>query len=184
MRLNCVSGTPNTGERSARDEPTEVVCRDDAERGPPTSPCVRQNRRVPACPTIETERLILRPFAEADLAAYTRVLRHPAVRESLRLPNTIDEFQAWEQMAAFAGQWVLRGTGQWALEEKSTGAFVGRAGTHAPHREDWPGVEVGWTLHPDHWGKGYATEAGRGQRQLGLQRRRRPHGAPLDDPHL
>ena len=161
MRLNCVSGTPNTGERSARDERTEVVCRNDAERGPPTNPRVRQNRRVPACPTIETERLILRPFTEADLAAYTRVLQHPAVRESLRLPDTIGEFQAWEQMAAFTGQWVLRGTGQWALEEKSTGAFVGRAGTHAPHREDWPGVEVGWTLHPDHWGKGYATEAGR-----------------------
>ena len=22
------------------------------------------------------------------------------------------------------------------------------------------GVEVGWTLHPDHWGRGFATEAG------------------------
>jgi RimJ/RimL family protein N-acetyltransferase len=29
-----------------------------------------------------------------------------------------------------------------------------------PERSDWPGIEVGWTLHPDHWGKGYATEAG------------------------
>ncbi len=27
-------------------------------------------------------------------------------------------------------------------------------------REDWPGIEIGWALHPDHWGKGYATEAG------------------------
>ena len=26
--------------------------------------------------------------------------------------------------------------------------------------EDWPGVEVGWALHPDKWGLGYATEAG------------------------
>ena len=32
-------------------------------------------------------------------------------------------------------------------------------GLHRPERPDWPGVEVGWTLHPEHWGKGYATEA-------------------------
>jgi RimJ/RimL family protein N-acetyltransferase len=42
-----------------------------------------------------------------------------------------------------------------------TGTLVARAGTHHPLRDDWPGVECGWTLHPDHWGKGYATEAGR-----------------------
>ena len=63
-------------------------------------------------------------------------------------------------MAQRLGQWELRGTGQWALEEKASGAFVGRAGTHWPERDDWPGIEIGWALHPDHWGKGYATEAG------------------------
>ena len=31
---------------------------------------------------------------------------------------------------------------------------------HRPERHDWPGVEVGWALHPDYWGRGYATEAG------------------------
>jgi RimJ/RimL family protein N-acetyltransferase len=64
-------------------------------------------------------------------------------------------------MAAWLGQWELRGTGQWAVEEKVSGVFVGRAGLHYPAREDWPGVEIGWTLHPDYWGRGYATEAGR-----------------------
>ena len=61
-------------------------------------------------------------------------------------------------MGAFTGQWVLRGTGEFALDGKGG---HGRAGTHGPHRDDWPGVEVDWTLHPDHWGKGHATEAGR-----------------------
>ncbi len=64
-------------------------------------------------------------------------------------------------MAAWLGQWELRGTGHWAVEERVTGAFVGRAGLHYPARQDWPGVEVGWTLHPHYWGYGYATEAGR-----------------------
>jgi RimJ/RimL family protein N-acetyltransferase len=63
-------------------------------------------------------------------------------------------------MASWLGQGGLRGSGQWALEDKRSGGFIGRAGLHYPERSDWPGIEVGWTLHPDYWGKGYATEAG------------------------
>jgi RimJ/RimL family protein N-acetyltransferase len=101
----------------------------------------------------------LRPFTESDLDDYTAMLQADGVRTALHLPDYVDHWDAWSQMAAWLGQWELRGTGQWALEDKATGAFVGRAGLHNPERADWPGVEVGWVLHPDHWGKGYATEA-------------------------
>ena len=111
-------------------------------------------------PTLQTARLVLRPFEERDLDAYTAVLAAGPVRRSLHLPDDVGREEAWRQMAMWRGQWELRGTGQWALEERSTGAFVGRAGTHRPERADWPGVEVGWALHPDHWGRGFATEAG------------------------
>lgn len=113
------------------------------------------------CPTLETDRLLLRPLREHDLDAYTAMMQTPEVRASLHLPEGYGREEAWQQMAAFAGQWVLRNHGQWALEEKSTGTFVGRAGPHRPEREDWPGIEIGWSLHPEHWGRGYATEAGR-----------------------
>jgi RimJ/RimL family protein N-acetyltransferase len=111
------------------------------------------------CPRIETRRLVLRPFTESDLDDYTAMLQADRVRTALRLSNDVGRWDAWSQMAAWLGQWELRRTGQWALEEKATGAFVGRAGLHHPERPDWPGVEVGWVLHPDHWGRGYATEA-------------------------
>ena len=114
-----------------------------------------------ACPTVFTERLVLRPFTEADVEPYTAVLQTPEVRASLHLPDDIGPIDAWQQMAGWLGQWELRGTGQWAVVERQSGAFVGRAGLHWPPRPDWPGVEIGWTLHPDHWGRGYATEAGR-----------------------
>ena len=113
-----------------------------------------------ACPTLETENLILRPFKDEDVDDYFGVLDSPEVRRWLHLPESLDRSDAWQQMAGFLGQWELRGTGNWALEEKKSGQFVGRAGLHRPERHDWPGVEVGWTLHPDYWGRGYATEAG------------------------
>jgi RimJ/RimL family protein N-acetyltransferase len=112
------------------------------------------------CPTIETERLIMRPFGESDLAAYTAMLQTPEVRSWLLLPDDVGREYAWDSMARWQGQWALRNTGQWALEERATGALVGRAGSHWPEREEWPGIEIGWTLDPAHWGKGYASEAG------------------------
>jgi RimJ/RimL family protein N-acetyltransferase len=57
------------------------------------------------------------------------------------------------------GHWQLRGYGLFALEEKATGALVGRAGFFEP--EGWPGFELGWMLRRASWGQGYATEAAR-----------------------
>src|SRR6266404_249205 len=101
----------------------------------------------------------MRPFREDDLDAFTAVLQAPEVSASLHAPGVTRD-QAWLGMAQQLGQWELRGHGQWALEEKASGALVGRAGMHFPERADWPGIEIGWALHPDHWGKGFATEAG------------------------
>jgi RimJ/RimL family protein N-acetyltransferase len=41
--------------------------------------------------------------------------------------------------------------------EKASGRWIGRVGPWQPY--GWPGPEVGWGLHPDAWGKGYALEA-------------------------
>jgi len=114
-----------------------------------------------ACPTLTTERLVLRPLEESDLDAYTDMLLEPAVRRSLRLPRTYSRSDAWRGIAQWRGQWELRGSGQWAVTDRSTGEFVGRAGLHRPEVADWPGLEVGWALRSVHWGKGYATEAAR-----------------------
>ena len=113
------------------------------------------------CPTLFTERLLLRPFVETDTEPYTELLQTPEVRASLHLPDDIGPADAWRQIAMWLGMWELRGTGQWAVVERSSGQFVGRAGLHWPPLPDWPGVEVGWALHPRSWGNGYATEAGR-----------------------
>ena len=122
-----------------------------------------------ACPTLETENLILRPFKDKDVDDYFGVLDSPEVRRWLHIPESLDRSDAWQQMAWFLGQWELRGTGHWALEEKNSGQFVGRAGLHRPERHDWPGVEVGWLLHPDYWGRGYATEAGAAAVRYGFE---------------
>ncbi len=112
-----------------------------------------------ACPTLTTERLILRPFEESDLDAYTAIVTSPEVRAALHLPDGFSRADAWTGMAKWLGQSELRGTGQWAVVDKSSGTLLGRAGLNLPERPDWPGIEVGWTMDPKQWRHGYANEA-------------------------
>jgi len=107
-------------------------------------------------PVLETERLRLRGWQPDDLALFTRMYADPSVVRFLGEGKTMDAGQTWRSCAALIGHWALRGYGQWIAEEKATGMAMGRIGLY--HPVDWPGLEVGWTLAPEHWGKGYATE--------------------------
>jgi RimJ/RimL family protein N-acetyltransferase len=110
-------------------------------------------------PILETERLRMRAFRDADLDAYAAMCADPEVMRYLGTGVTLDRSESWRSMAGFLGHWALRGYGMWALEEKATGTLVGRSGFLNP--EGWPGFELGWTLGRPFWGKGFASEAAR-----------------------
>jgi RimJ/RimL family protein N-acetyltransferase len=105
-------------------------------------------------PSLTTDRLLLRPFRHEDFDAYAAMNADPQVMQY------IDEVQdrpaAFRSLAANIGHWHLRGYGPWAVEERATGRFIGRAGLL--RWEPWSEVEVGYALIPSAWGKGYATE--------------------------
>lgn len=105
--------------------------------------------------TIETARLALRPFREDDIDAYAALCADPEVMRFVgRGPLSRED--AWRQMAMLVGHWQLRGYGMWAVEERASGALIGRIGCHFP--EGWPDIEVSWVLARRHWGKGYGLE--------------------------
>jgi RimJ/RimL family protein N-acetyltransferase len=112
-------------------------------------------------PRVETERLLLREWRADDLGAYAGMYADPEVTRFLGGP--VDRAEAWRRMAAMAGHWLLNGYGNWVLERREDGRMIGRAGLWQP--EGWPGLEVGWLLARDAWGRGYATEAGRASRE-------------------
>lgn len=106
---------------------------------------------------IETERLTLRRFAEADRAAVARWNAHPEFTRHLAGIQTRSQsdaaFDRWHD------HWRERGFGPLAVEWRETGELIGRAG--AQYHRSWPAdPEVGWALDPAWWGRGIATEAG------------------------
>ena len=91
-------------------------------------------------PTVETERLLLRGFRADDFPAYARLVADPVVTQHLGDGRPLVGYDAWRQLAMFAGHWTLRGFGVWAVEERASGAFIGRIGCFEP--EGWPGFEI------------------------------------------
>ncbi|WP_454718138.1 GNAT family N-acetyltransferase [Caulobacter segnis] len=106
-------------------------------------------------PTLETERLILRPPADVDLDPWVTLM---ADAQAARFIGGVQpRALVWRGMASMAGSWALHGFGMFSVIEKASGDWIGRIGPWRP--DGWPGDEVGWGLLPSAQGKGYAVEA-------------------------
>ena len=115
----------------------------------------------PNWPGIETERLILRQWRASDIAPNTAMLSDPGTARYITADGKpiTEAMNGWRNAAIMSGHWVLNGFGMFAVEEKSSGKYVGRVGPWFP--PSWPGFEVGWGIAKEFRGKGYALEAAR-----------------------
>ena len=130
-------------------------------------------------PLLETDRLLLREWRDSDFEVYAAMCADPEVMRYLG-GKTFNRMEAWRHMAFLIGHWDLLGYGQWAVEEKESGKFIGRLGFLNP--ADWPGFEIGWTLARNVWGKGFATEAARRALQFGFNELDKDHVISLIHP--
>ncbi|KLL09983.1 GNAT family N-acetyltransferase [Protofrankia coriariae] len=106
-------------------------------------------------PTVVTDRLILRCWRPADIDPYAAM---NADEETMRYLNGPFDRAGTERLVThLAGMWVLLGYGMWAVEDKATGEFLGRAGLY--YADGWPGVEVAVSIRRDRWRQGLGTEA-------------------------
>ena len=104
---------------------------------------------------IETTRLILRPWRDADREPFWAMANDPRVMEYLPPLTRIECDASVDRMMAVQ---AAHGHVFWALERKTEGDFIGFCGIlppRAPIREH----EIGWRLAHHAWGQGYAREA-------------------------
>ena len=106
-------------------------------------------------PTIETDRLILRPPSPDDFEAWATFYEDADALKYIGGAQV--RSVAWRTFIQAAGAWAMQGYGMFSVLEKETGRWIGRVG--ANHPEGWPGTEVGWAIERAAWGKGYAYEA-------------------------
>jgi RimJ/RimL family protein N-acetyltransferase len=104
---------------------------------------------------IETERLILRPWCDADREPFWAMACDPRVMAYLPPLTREESDAAVDRMIA-----VERANGHvfWALERKSEGDFIGFCGILPPRSPIFE-HEIGWRLAHHAWGQGLAREA-------------------------
>lgn len=105
---------------------------------------------------LETERLLLRPFTEADAAGLYAYASHPEVGPLAGWKPHADEEESLRVIRD-----IFQPSDTLAVIQKSDGRLIGSAGFVGKHRTELgtPSEEVGYSLARDCWGQGLIPEA-------------------------
>lgn len=98
---------------------------------------------------IRTDRLLLRRACPGDLDAFHAILSDPRAMRYWSRPEH-EKLEESRTFLAFLIGCPDNGADDYVLD--LNGRVIGKAGSWAP-------PEVGFILHPDHWGRGYMFEA-------------------------
>jgi len=120
-------------------------------------------------PIVETPYLRLRPHRREDFPACIALWADPYVTRYIG-GRPLAREEVWARFLRYSGSWHWLGFGYWAVEELSSGQFIGELGYAQNERTFDPPLalldgggqtipEIGWVLAPQFHGKGYATEA-------------------------
>ncbi len=113
---------------------------------------------------LETERLLLAPWTHDDAPRLLDIQSRVEVVQWLgdgepRLMKDLDE--AHERIDRYDRLSATPPLGFWAVRSRTGGAPLGTVLLLTLPNAAEGEVEIGWHLHPDSWGHGYASEAAR-----------------------
>lgn len=109
-----------------------------------------------------TERLIIRPWTHADAERLLDIQSRLEVVKWLGDGEPVlmqDLAEAHERIDGYERRSDVPPRGFWAVEVAETAVVAGSVMLLPLPNAEAGEVEVGWHLHPDSWGHGYATEA-------------------------
>lgn len=112
---------------------------------------------------VETQlmRLRLRAPRLSDRADHLRMWSDPRTTRYIGGEPQPSEV-IWGKFLSTAGLWPIMGYGYWVFAHRASDQMIGMGGLSYFGRgiselEHYP--EAGWAISPDHWHKGYASEA-------------------------
>ncbi len=104
----------------------------------------------------ETERLVVRQFEESDKDNFFLLSGNEIVMQYIRPVSSKEESDKFllENIASYENN---PHKGRWAVAEKATGSFAGSFAI-IPIPSQPEKIQLGYSLRPENWGRGFATE--------------------------
>ena len=114
---------------------------------------------TPAHPILTTDRLVLRPYRQSDFDDVHAYAVIPEVSQYMGWgPNSEEDTRAFLARCAAAAANPKEQSHLFAVTLKDGGRMIGGCDLWYVHRADRT-ADIGYCLHPNFWGSGYATEA-------------------------
>lgn len=122
--------------------------------------------------SVNTERLILRPWRDEDFEPFAQMNADPRVMEYF--PSILSREESDRMATRIKEKIENRGWGMWAAVLKESGVYIGFIGLNEVTQETLPApfspaVEVGWRLLYDFWGRGLASEGALAALRFGFE---------------
>jgi ribosomal-protein-alanine N-acetyltransferase len=121
--------------------------------------------------SLQTQRLILRPFEETDLDDLWALYSDPEVVRYLS-SGLLGREETAVRLRRMMDHWQAHGYGIWAVIRKEDRRFIGRCGIANVHDDEEH--ELVYTFARASWGQGYATEAARAAVEYGFMQLKFP----------
>ena len=119
---------------------------------------------------LETNRLMFRRYTMDDLAFVEELVTNENVMKYIGSGVAKDRTYAIQLIERMIEQYDnFEDYGLHVLVHKESGQYVGHAGLVAQIFDDAFEIELGYWIHPDFWGQGYATEAAHALKQYAEQ---------------
>ena len=110
-------------------------------------------------PVIATERLVVRRWRLDEADRFFDIYRRPEVTRWIGAEPMKDRREAARMIERNLNRLGADSRfGSWAVVDRASGVPVGSV-ILKPLPDGEGEVEIGWQLHPDSWGKGFASEA-------------------------
>lgn len=117
------------------------------------------NRKVfEEFPILETERLRLRRPEMVDAPSLLRMRSDPRTMTYIDKELMVDLSEAEDLIALSSGNFDKGEALNWTIVDRVSGEWIGSMGLWRVIFEHCR-AEIGYALLPEHWGKGYASEA-------------------------
>jgi RimJ/RimL family protein N-acetyltransferase len=108
---------------------------------------------------LDTPRMSGEPIGPEHEAEIAELIIDPRVYRTLwPFPTAPTRADVQASLVDKRGHWERHGFGLWLLRDRATGLMVGRGGLQYTDAIGGFAVEAAWTIVPERWGQGLATE--------------------------